>query len=158
MTKTEITKTSEEKNKITKAQSCLKREKEKLPENLFYKSSLPYSSSKSTSSENTKLLDFCRTPHREQNKLTDLKSKEDVTPRRKDYNRAYESNENSTLINNSNEEIRRDQKGRNSPGKEYSPRRTPGNGRERPNSKPKSHSSGTTRLAQCPLCARQFAK
>ena len=117
-----------------------------LHKNTFYQSSIPYSSSKPSSNgdKNTKLLDYCRPPHNELAKSKDQgsKTKESISSRRAD------SIGNSKLGSEHQETADR----------EYSQRRTQGNARSNSSSKSKNNSSGTARLAQCPLCGRQFAK
>ena len=150
--------TSEEKIQVEAegTTSTQKLEESKLPKNSFYKSSLPPSAPKSiyTVDSNAKLLDYCRAPHKEYGKPVDATNK-DVAPRRTECTKSSDCSNSDVKEENSKKEKRNEKPGEKSWSQRHVPSST---SRQNSSSKPKSNSSGRTRLSQCPLCGRQFPK
>jgi len=151
-------------------------EKSTLPSNTFYKSSLPFQSSTYSSTtnkrsenmdRNAKLLDYCRTKPTVAEKSDKILNKDENLPTSK-YPRGHSNLSeslkplpNTSVQTSTKTSMHTTNENSSSPRKERREGETTSHGnpqRRRQGRERTSQPSGTTRLTQCPLCARQFEK
>jgi len=138
---------------------------ESLPKNLFYKSSIPLSSESASSDDrNAKLLNFCRNPPREHEKFESPDTNSSSFAKLETLSKSRSPNEEKRELTRNTRQLDQGYQDTKMPTRSKaqdifpSTIRQPTCGKESWRSKPKQNLNGTTRLAQCPLCARQFAK